>query len=94
MLPSFAALNTVVTDTEEEVIVKLVNMGEEEENIAINLDCEVESEYCAYVLTGEKLAENSFEKPEHVRDWKYQFLRCGTFLYAYSSTVICNSISF
>lgn len=77
MIPSFAALNTVVTDTEKEVIVKLVNMGEEEENIAINLDCEVESEYCAYVLTGEKLAENSFEKPEHVRDWKYQFCGAG-----------------
>lgn len=77
MIPSFAALNSVVTDTEEEVIVKLVNMAEEENDVVIDLDCDVESEYCAYVLTGEKLAENSFEKPEYVHDRKYQLCGAG-----------------
>lgn len=76
-LPSFAALHTVVTDTREEVIVKLVNMAEKEQAVEISLDCDVKSEYHAIVLSGEKLAENSFEQPERVCDRKYRLCGAG-----------------
>lgn len=36
--------------------------------IEISLDCGVEREYEAVLLTGEKTAENTFEEPEKVSD--------------------------
>jgi len=67
-LPSFQALNTVVSDTDSEIIIKMVNMAEREDEIKVELDCDVSDEYKSYILTGDKLAENSFEKPENVHD--------------------------
>ena len=70
-LPSFQALHTVVSDTDQEVIIKLVNMAEWEDEVTIKLDSNVENEYKVYVITGDKQAENSFENPEMVHDMEY-----------------------
>lgn len=63
--PSFAS---VATETDREILVKMVNMTGEMDPVRISLDCSVESSYTADVLTGKKDAENSFEQPENVRD--------------------------
>ncbi len=67
-IPSFPALSTVVSDTDTEIILKLVNMAEMEDEVIIELDCEVLEEYRVYQLTGDKEAENSFENPVKVQD--------------------------
>ena len=45
-----------------------MNFSPEEDEVEISLDCAVETDYKAVVLTGEKQAENSFEEPERVHD--------------------------
>jgi hypothetical protein len=70
-IPSFQALNSVVSDTATEIIIKMVNMSELEDEVLIELDCEVAEEYKAYILTGDKDAENSFEKPDNVHDTEF-----------------------
>lgn len=70
-LPSFPLLSTVVTDTEKEVIIKMVNMSDTEELVEFTLDCEVLDEYRAFVMAGEKEGENSFENPQNICDGEY-----------------------
>ena len=67
-LPSYPALGTVATDTDDTVILKIVNFGHQNEPVEINLDCDVESEYIVGRLTGNATDENSLECPEHVHD--------------------------
>lgn len=67
-VPQFPAMASVVCDTEDEVIVKIVNIAPEPDDITINLDCEVQSNYLAGILTGEKHDENTIEHPEKVQD--------------------------
>jgi alpha-L-arabinofuranosidase len=67
-IPSFKSLHTVVTDTDKEVIIKMVNMSQMEDKVAISLDCDVSDEYRCYVLEGEKEAENSFSNPVNIHD--------------------------
>ena len=71
-LPHCNLVETVVTDDEEQILVKIVNFGDKEEKILITLDTDVESSYSNVFLTGEAHAENSFENPEHVRDREEQ----------------------
>lgn len=72
-LPSFPTLHAVVSNSDQEVIIKLVNMAEQEDGVTIKLNCDVADEYKSYILTGDKMIENSFENPidvnnvEHVR---------------------------
>ena len=67
-LPHYQSMCSVVTDTEDEVMVKIVNFSEEKDAVEIHLDCDVASEYIASVLTGAADAENTLEEPEHVQD--------------------------
>ncbi|MBP1755937.1 MAG: Alpha-L-arabinofuranosidase [Firmicutes bacterium] len=67
-VPSFQALNSVVSDSDTEVIIKLVNMADQVDEVSLELDCEVCEEYKAYILTGDKTAENSFKNPDRVCD--------------------------
>lgn len=67
-IPSFPAVSSVTTVTEDEIFIKLVNMEGKTDPIEISLDCGVEREYEAVLLTGEKTAENTFEEPEKVSD--------------------------
>ncbi len=54
--------------TDQEVIIKLANMAEQEDMVAITLECEVADEYRCFLLTGGKIAENSFTDPEYIHD--------------------------
>jgi len=67
-IPSFRSLHTVVSDTASEIIIKTVNMADREDDVSIELDCDVRGEYKAYTLTGGKEAENSFDNPQNVHD--------------------------
>ncbi len=67
-VPSFPSMTSVACDTDDEVIVKAVNMSPLEDDIEILLDCDVESAYRATVLTGAKDAENTFESPDRAHD--------------------------
>ncbi|QHQ63556.1 alpha-L-arabinofuranosidase [Anaerocolumna sedimenticola] len=91
-VPSFPVLASVVTDTEQEVIIKAVNMAPEEEAVDITLDCEVDSDYQVLILTGDKQAENSFEDPENISDKRILLKGAGkSFTYqapAYSVNII------
>ena len=81
-IPSFPALSTVVSDTEKEIFIKLVNLAEEEDEIQLELDCDVNDEFQAYLLTGDKKDENSFENPQKVHDVAYSLTGAGrSFLY-------------
>ena len=67
-LPYYPAMGTVATETDESVIIKIVNFDEREEPVDITLDCQVEKEYTVGLLTGCATEENSLEQPENVRD--------------------------
>lgn len=67
-VPGFHSLASVVTDTEEKVIIKAVNLAPIADEIEITLDCEVEEQYTAHVLSGEQTEENTPENPEQVHD--------------------------
>ncbi len=67
-IPVFNSLATIVTDTENDIIIKAVNFAMEKDVIDIHLDCEVKNEYTAYLLTGEQTEENTLEQPERLCD--------------------------
>ncbi len=67
-LPSYPALGSVVTDSDSEVIIKIVNFGYEEDTVEITLDCDVESEYTVGLVTGQDVDENSLDTPEKIVD--------------------------
>ena len=67
-LPSYPAAGTVATDTDDSVIVKIVNFGNNEEPVALSLDCDVEPDYTVALLTGNATDENSMESPENIHD--------------------------
>lgn len=71
-VPHFPAMASVVSDTEREIIIKIVNIASAEDDIHISLDCEVESEYKVNILTGSKYDENSLEAPTKVHDQEVQ----------------------
>ncbi len=71
-VPGFQALSTVASDTEAEIIIKAVNMSEEEDDIEIVLDCDVEDQYEVCMISGEKTTENSFEQPRDIHDVSYR----------------------
>ena len=75
-------MGCVATDTDEQVIIKIVNFGDREEPVEITLDCDVEPEYTAGLLTGNATDENSLDDPEHVHDILLQATgasRCFTY---------------
>lgn len=81
-VPSFQAFASVVTDTEDEVIIKTVNIAEKTDPVEIGLDCDVESDYEVMVLVAEKDAINDFENTERVHDVTKQCTGAGrSFVY-------------
>lgn len=67
-VPHFQAMASVVTDTEDEIFIKIVNMAAELDVIHISLDCNVEDNYKVEVLSGEKYDENTIDNPTKVHD--------------------------
>lgn len=92
VVPNFPSMTSVVTDTQEEVVIKIVNMASKVDDVHITLDCEVESNYKVGILTGNKFDENTIDEPERVHDIE-EFLDGASkeFIYhapAYSINVI------
>jgi len=56
----------VATDTKDEVILKLIHVGEGEKDVEISLDCDVLPEVKVSVLSAALDAVNSFENPTNV----------------------------
>ena len=67
-LPSYPTMGSVVTDTEDKVIVKIVNFADTPERVDITLDCDVASVFTVGLLTGGAEDENSLENPKNVHD--------------------------
>lgn len=67
-IPSFPVVSTVATVTEDEVLLKVVNIAESDEPVEITLDCDVADEYQVSLLTGDKTQMNTLEEPEAVSD--------------------------
>ena len=65
-LPDFAAMKTVVTETETEILIKGVNMGAEKIPLHILLDCGVERCFREERIDGDPDAENDFVHPDRV----------------------------
>lgn len=81
-LPNYPAMCSFVTENKEEIIVKIVNFDEKDDDVEITLDAPVKSEYIAEVLTGPADAENTLEDPENVRDMVYNLSgACEKFIY-------------
>lgn len=67
-LPYYPAMGSVVTDTDEEVIIKIVNFADDPEPVEITLDCDVDSAYTVNLLNGSATDENSLDNPLNVHD--------------------------
>lgn len=67
-LPSYPAMGTVVTDSEDAVVVKIVNFSDRPEPVELALDCDVQPDYTVGLLTGNATDENSLDAPENVHD--------------------------
>ena len=67
-IPYGPAFVSVVTDTKDEIIIKAVNFAGDVDPVSITLDCQVQGDYTVTLLSGEKGDENSFEKPEKVKN--------------------------
>ena len=90
-LPSYPALGTAATDTEDTVILKIVNFSDQREPVEIILDCDVETDYTVGLLTGKATDENSIERPENVHDVLLQASGAGRF-FAYDAPALSVSV--
>ena len=66
-LPHYDAMQTVALENEDEVLIKMVNIAEED-TVTISLDCEVEQEYQVGMITGQPTDCNTMDNPEVVRE--------------------------
>ena len=90
-LPSYPALGTVATDTEDTVILKIVNFSDQNEPVEIILDCDVKTDYTVGLLTGKATDENSIDCPENVHDVLLQASGAGRF-FAYDAPALSVSV--
>lgn len=67
-LPHYDEIQSIALEDGDDVIVKLVNIAEEEKAVEISLDCEVESSYLKSVIAGKPSDCNTLQEPEKVTD--------------------------
>lgn len=91
-IPSYPAMQSVTLDDGDGVIVKLANIADFDQDVEIDLDCDVESAYIEEILTGDPDGRNSLDDPLNISDKRYE--RTGAarhFVYrapAYSVSVL------
>ena len=81
-LPHYQSMCSVTTDTDDSVIIKIVNFSETDDPVCISIDCDVKSEYEVSQLTGKADFENSLDNPDQVHDATTMLTgagRCFTF---------------
>ncbi|MCM1190579.1 MAG: alpha-L-arabinofuranosidase [bacterium] len=69
-LPHYDELQSIALEDGNDVLIKLVNIADEEKAVEISLDCEVESGYLKSVITGQPSDCNTLQEPEKVTDKK------------------------
>ncbi len=67
-LPHYEEIQTVALEGEKEILLKVVNLAEEERALEIILDCPVEPLYKAGVIAGKASDKNSLADPEAVTE--------------------------
>lgn len=81
-LPHYDELQTIALEEEKEILLKVVNLAEEERPVEISLDCSVEREYEVGVIGGKPSDRNSLEEQEAVRDrWSMGSGAASKFVY-------------
>ncbi len=65
-LPELPLISEVVTMDDENIFIKLVNIGEEENLLKINLDCGVSPTYHVHYISGKPGDINSFAEPSKI----------------------------
>ena len=81
-LPHYQSMCSVTTDTDDSVIIKIVNFSETDDPVCISIDCDIKSEYEVLQLTGKADFENSLDNPDQVHDTTTMLTgagRCFTF---------------
>ena len=66
-LPFYHLVEAVADTNDDEVIVKIVNFSDKEQDIDVALDIDVKADYTLKLLTGDPLAGNSIDDPENVK---------------------------
>lgn len=66
MVPHFPRVASVTTETDEEVIIKIVNIHDQDESVSIELDCDVDNEYIVDYCEGKPSDMNSLDNPRNV----------------------------
>lgn len=67
-LPSFPVISAAAQTDGDDIILKIVNMGEEAEDVRITLDCDVRGDYLLCEVSGGREDGNSFEEPFRISD--------------------------
>jgi alpha-L-arabinofuranosidase len=81
-LPHYDELQTIALEEGEEILLKVVNLAEEERPVEISLDCPVETAYEAGVIAGNPSDRNSLTDPETVTDrWSVRSGAASEFVY-------------
>jgi len=65
-VPHFPKTAACATDTDKEIILKIVNIGGSDEPVQITLDCAVKSQYTIGLLTGDRCGMNSLDDPLNI----------------------------
>jgi len=88
-VPHFPRVTSVTTETAEEVIIKIVNIHDQDESVSIELDCEVDNECIVDYCNGEPSAMNSLDNPRNVWEKRKTLSNAAaTFTYAASANSI------
>ncbi|MCH4192803.1 MAG: alpha-L-arabinofuranosidase [Butyrivibrio sp.] len=67
-IPKFPTLFAVAETSQEDIILKIVNLSAVADPVRIRCDCEIAHMYETICVKGEKEGENTFEFPEHIAD--------------------------
>lgn len=65
-LPHYDEMQSIALEDGDDIIVKLVNIADQEKAVELSLDCEVESDYLRSVITGRASDCNTLQEPEKV----------------------------
>ncbi|MBO5353861.1 MAG: alpha-L-arabinofuranosidase [Lachnospiraceae bacterium] len=81
-LSHYATVQMVALEEDEDIIIKMVNIAEHDIAVDIHLDCLVEEEYRAGLLSGNPADKNTMENPELLTDtWRTMTGAASDFVY-------------
>ncbi len=70
-LAHYDEIQTIALEGDNQIILKVVNISEKENNLEINLDCEISEKYTVGSISGSPSDKNTMDNPEKVVDiWR------------------------